>query len=88
MSEADEDDARRARARRLREHIEELRRPAGPGGRATSPAPASPREFTDAAAARADEEGKRGVTQEKVPDVEGAPDEAAETKAHEDWSLS
>lgn len=48
-----EDEARSARARRLREEIERLRSSTGSDEARTAPAPISPREFTDAAAARA-----------------------------------
>ena len=52
MSEADEEVAGSARARRLREEIARLRRSTGAGDDRTSPRPVSPREFTDAAARR------------------------------------
>ena len=84
MSEADEEDAGVMRARRLREQIERLRQSAGPGGGRSSPSPASPRDFTDAAAALAAEEGKRAVTPENMPGVEGVPDGAAGTTDHDD----
>ena len=51
MSEADEDAAGDAKARRLREEIARLRSPADPGAAGSTPRPVSTREFTDAAAA-------------------------------------
>jgi len=67
MTEADEDGAAGARARRLREEIARLRRPAGPGEERPIPGPVSPREFTDAAAER---QAREANVQATVPETE------------------
>jgi hypothetical protein len=70
MSEADAEDAAVARARQLREQIEGLRQLAGPGEDLSPSHPTSPREFTDAAAARTADEGNDELGRENQPEAE------------------
>jgi hypothetical protein len=79
MSEADEGDARIARARQLREQIEGLHRPSGAGEGQPLPSPASPRDFTDAAAAREAEHADQESARDEA-DVAGAQDESGQVR--------
>jgi hypothetical protein len=69
MADVHHDDAESARARQLRERIERLRRPPGPGKERSSSVPMSPREFTDAAA-RATREADSVPEGAQHPDAE------------------
>lgn len=85
-----EDEARAARARRLREEIERLRGSMDSDEERPAPAPTSPREFTDAAAARAASEaaaseGDEELAPGNVPDPDGEQGSAPLDGPEEGW---